>query len=148
VRIVSAAIAALAGTCPVASAQEPTGDPFLQLTAGIAACPAPAPPRPTLAEQREQAHGRTDRGTTCYLAGRCRLPNAYLYDAEIIPRVRKAVEFDGRFAQTSVWAEGRRRWVWLKGCVRRAEDGEALERLVRSMDDVEAVVNELVVTDP
>lgn len=79
--------------------------------------------------------------------GVCRLPNAYLYDAEIIPRVKKAVEFDGRFGQTSVWAEGRRRWVWLKGCVRRAEEAEALERLVRSMDDVEAVVNELVVMD-
>jgi hypothetical protein len=121
-------------------------DPFLQVTAGIAACPVPEGPRVTEAEQRAQSHARSERGTSCYMAGRCRLPNAYLYDKEIIPRVKKAIDADGRFTQTtSVWAEGQRRWVWLKGCVRRQSEADALERLVRGLDDVEAVVNQLTV---
>ncbi len=70
---------------------------------------------------------------------------SYLYDKEIIPRVEKAILADGRFADTSVWAEGQRRWVWLKGCVRRKEQAKALEELVRRLDDVEAVINQLVV---
>src|SRR5438552_16963727 len=86
-----------------------------------------------------------DRGTRCFLSGRLRLPNSYLYDKEIIPRVEKAILADGRFADTSVWAEGQRRWVSLKGCVGRSEQAKALEQLVRGLDDVEAVINQLVV---
>jgi osmotically-inducible protein OsmY len=71
-----------------------------------------------------------------------------MYDKEIIPRVKKAVEADGRFVSTSVWAEGQRRWVWLKGCVRRKADSDALEKLVRSIGDVEAVFNQLTVIRP
>lgn len=92
-----------------------------------------------------EAHSRTERGTSCYLSGRCRLPNSYLYDKEIIPRVRKAIVADGRFADTSVWVEGQRRWVWIKGCVRRKNQANALERLVHGIDDVEAVINQLAV---
>lgn len=120
-------------------------DPFIQVTSGIADCPVPEGPKVTRAEMLAQSHGRAERGTTCFQMGRCRLPNAYLYDKEIIPRVKKAVDADGGFAQTSVWAEGQRRWVWLKGCVRQKEESEAMEKLVRSIEDVEAVINELVV---
>ena len=79
--------------------------------------------------------------------GRCRLPNSYLYDKEIIPRVKKAIDADGRYAQTSIWVEGQRRWVWLKGCVRREAEAKELEKLVRSIDEVELVINELVVKE-
>jgi osmotically-inducible protein OsmY len=61
--------------------------------------------------------------------------------------VKKAIDADGRFSETSVWVEAQRRWVWLKGCVQRKEQADALEQLVRGIDDVEAVVNELVVLD-
>ena len=94
-----------------------------------------------------EAHPRAERGTRCYQAGRCRLPSSYLYDKEIIPRVKTAILADGRFAGTSVWALGQRRWVILKGCVRTETERKALEGLVRAIDDVEAVVNELVVTN-
>ena len=120
-------------------------DPFLQVTNGIVDCPVPEGPMITQAEMRIQAHVRTERGTRCFLSGRCRLPNSYLYDKEIIPRVAKAILADGRFADTSVWAEGQRRWVSLKGCVRRKEQAKALEQLVRGIDDVEEVINQLVV---
>ena len=119
-------------------------DPFVQVTSGIAACPVPSGPEITEAERLAESHYRVERGVSCYQAGRCRLPNAYLYDREIIPRVAKAIDATGLYAaNTSVWAEGQRRWVWLKGCVRQPADAQALERLVRNIDDVEGVVNEL-----
>jgi len=137
--------AVMGGTASADQRKNWFDDPFVQVTGGIADCPAPEGPMLTEAEMRAEAHARAERGTSCFLSGRCRLPNAYLYDKEIIPRVRKAILADGRFANTSVWAEGQRRWVWLKGCVERADQADALERLVRGLDDVEAVINELVV---
>ena len=120
-------------------------DPFLQVTSGIQNCPIPRGPEITRAEMQAQAHVRSERGTNCYLSGRCRLPNSYLYDQEIIARVKKAIEADGRFAQTSIWALGQRRWVSLRGCVRRSEEARAVQQLVRAIDDVEAVIDELIV---
>ena len=125
-------------------------DPFEQVTTDIANCPVPAPPSyentaSDAFQRRFEAHWRGERGTSCYNSGRCRLPNAYLYDKEIIPRVQKALLADGRFADTSVWIEGQRRWVWLKGCVRTKSQSAAMEQLVRQIDDVEQVFNELVV---
>jgi osmotically-inducible protein OsmY len=107
------------------------------------ACEVPAPPRRSAQEILAESHSRAERGTSCYQSGRCRLPNAYWYDQEIIPRAKKAILADGRFANTSVWVEGQRRWVWLKGCVADPAQSAALEQLVRSMDDVEAVINQL-----
>lgn len=118
-------------------------DPFVQATAALPACPPPEPPLLSEEQMRREAHYRAERGTSCFQAGRCRLPNAYLYDREIAPRVVKAITVDGRFADTSVWIEGQRRWVWLKGCVARAEQKQALEQLVRTIDDVEAVIDQL-----
>jgi hypothetical protein len=125
--------------------RNPFNDPFLQLTDGLPACPMPEAPLYTDDELRQLAHERSQRGVSCWLAGRCRLMNSYLYDAEIIPRVSKAVLADGRFAQTSVWALGQRRFVWLKGCVSNAEQAKGLEALVRNIDDVEGVRNELMI---
>ena len=105
----------------------------------------PEGPEITEAEMKAQAHSRAERGTSCYLSGRCRLPNAYLYDKDIVARVEKAIDATGRFSDTSVWVEGKRRWVWLKGCVRRRSDAAALTQLVRGIEDVEAVIDELVV---
>jgi osmotically-inducible protein OsmY len=79
----------------------------------------------------------------CHTAGRCRLPNAYLYDAEIIPRVQLAITANGRFNATSVWAYGQRRWVYLQGCVNSAEESAELVRIVKLIDDVESVINKL-----
>ena len=147
-------VRALCASCLVlcaigALAQEPRrnpfDDPFAVVTSGLATCPRAEAPLYTEEQIRNEAHDRSQRGTSCWLAGRCRLHNAYLYDKEIIPRVVKAVQADGRHADTTGWALGQRRWVWLKGCVSKPEQREALERLVRLIDDVEGVVNELMV---
>ena len=123
-------------------------DPFVQVTSGLADCPKQEGPRITRAQMQSESHGRAERGTSCFRSGRCRLPNAYLYDREIIPRVKQAIEVDGRFPNTSLWVEGQRRWVWLKGCVASDAQSVEIERLVRNIDDVEAVINQLTVLDP
>lgn len=122
-------------------------DPFLQITAAITNCPKQAEPTMTPAQVREETHWRAERGTSCFQSGRCRLPNAYLYDKEIIPRVKKAILADGRFSDTSISVQGQRRWVWLKGCVSKREQSSAVEQLVRNIDDVESVINQLIVVD-
>ena len=120
-------------------------DPFVQATHGLPGCPIPDPPLLTEAEMQHETHWRAERGTSCYRSGRCRLPNAYLYDKEIAPRVVKAIDAVGTFGDTSVWVEGQRRWVWLKGCVSTPEQAAELERMVRLIDDVEAVIPQLIV---
>lgn len=55
---------------------------------------------------------------------------------------------DGRFTDTSLWIEGQRRWVVLKGCVTHPAQIPALEQLVRNIDDVEAVISQLSVMAP
>src|SRR5664279_600197 len=119
----SAALAALfASMAPAWCADDdvvknPFHDPMLQVTRGLPDCPEPEVPLYTVKEFRALAHERSQRGVSCWLAGRCRLPNGYLYDAEIIPRVEIAVNERGRYGDTSVWALGQRRRVWLRGCV-------------------------------
>lgn len=121
------------------------GDPFVAVTAGFPGCPVPEGPLITESEMRAEAHSRTERGTRCYLSGACRLPNSYRYDRDIVERVRAHILYDGRFAATSVWVLGQRRWVTLEGCVRTKAQSAALVRLVREVDDVEAVFDNLMV---
>jgi hypothetical protein len=120
-------------------------DPFVRVTERLAPCPVPEGPLYTQAEARAQSHLRVEKGTTCYQWGRCRLPNAYLYDKEIIPRVATFIRRDERFDESSIWILGQRRWVYLKGCVATEVQSRELEREVRLIDDVEAVINELMV---
>lgn len=130
-----------ASDAPSASPGPAFNDPFVQATAGIPACPVPQAPRYTAAEVRERAHVRAQHGGSCYRAGRCRLPNSYLYDAEIIPRVQQYIRQDGRFDDTSVWVLGERRLVTLQGCVQSQAQSDALEKAVWLVDDVMGVIN-------
>jgi BON domain len=142
------AAALFVGIAPPAQAQERRNwfdDPFVQATGAIASCPVPEGPLATEAESRVEAHVRTERGTRCYLEGRCRLPNSYQYDKEIVARVKKSIVDNGHFKDTSVWVLGQRRWVFLKGCVRSREQSADLERWVKGVDDVERVINELAI---
>ena len=120
-------------------------DPFIQATHGLPGCPVPDAPLLTEAEMIHESHWRAERGTSCYRSGRCRLPNAYLYDKEIAPRVVQAIGAAGTFDDTTVWVEGQRRWVWLKGCVSTPAQAQEMERIVRLIDDVEAVIPQLIV---
>jgi hypothetical protein len=118
-------------------------DPFLQVTSALPGCPVPRPPGSTEEEARKEAHVRSHHGTSCWRSGRCRLPNSYLYDKEIIPRVQQYLRLDGRFDATSVWVLGERRIVTLMGCVNTREQAAQLEQAVLLVDDVMGVVNHL-----
>jgi len=139
----------LALACAQAVGQEvrrnPFGDPFIAVTSGLPGCPVPQEPVFTEEEFRAEAHDRSQRGVSCWMAGRCRLHNAYLYDREIVPRVKIAIESWKVYAGTSIWALGQRRVVWLKGCVATAQQSAEIERFVREIDDVDGVQNELMV---
>lgn len=146
--IAGALLLALAARGPEAAADERTNhfdDPFVQATSALRACPAPRPPGFTPEEIRNEAHVRSQHGGSCYRAGRCRLPNSYLYDKEIIPRVAQYIQLDGRFNDTSVWVLGERRLVTLMGCVQTKQQAEDLERAVLLVDDVMGVINHLTV---
>lgn len=121
------------------------GDPFERVTSAIPGCPVPEGPLYTREEARAMEHERVQHGTSCYNSGRCRLPNSYLYDKELIPRVAQYIQRDGRFGDTSVWVLGQRRIVTLKGCVKTREQAQELERTVGLVDDVMNVVNQLMV---
>ncbi len=143
--------ATAAATPPASAASSPAerrnwfDDPFLQATHGLPGCPVPDAPLLTEAEMIHESHWRAERGTSCYRSGRCRLPNAYLYDKEIAPRVVQAIQAAATFDDTSVWVIGQRRWVWLEGCVSTPAQAQELERIVRLIDDVEAVIPQLIV---
>lgn len=127
--------------------RNPFHDPMLQITRGMPSCPQPEEPVYTKQEFIALSHERSQRGVSCWLAGRCRLSNGYLYDAEIVPRVEIAVNQTTHYGQTSVWALSQRRRVWLRGCVQTAKQAKEIEAIVRHIDDVEDVQNELMVGD-
>lgn len=120
-------------------------DPFVQATSALEGCPEPEGPLYTAAEARSQAHIRAEKGTTCHYHGRCRLPNAYLYDKDIIPRVARFIQLDDRFKPSSIWLVGQRRWVYVQGCIASRALAEELMREIRLIDDVESVVDQLMV---
>lgn len=115
-------------------------DPFFQVSAGLPACPVPLGPLLTVDEQRRQAHYRIERGTSCWLAGKCRDSNAYRYDKDLVPAVEAALKAVPGIGRSSVWVTVQRRWVFLEGCVASPEQMAQLERAARQVPDVELVV--------
>lgn len=136
----------LLGLMPAAPAQERKNyfnDPFMQVTSAMPGCPVPEGPLITPGQRRAEAHVRAQHGGSCFRSGRCRLPNSYLYDSEIIPRMVSYLQQDGRFNNTSVWVLGERRLVTLMGCVQTPEQARAMEQAALLVDDVMGVINHL-----
>jgi hypothetical protein len=103
-------------------------------------CPVPLGPLLTESEMKSESHSRIERGTSCWMAGECAQPNAYLYDAGIAASIRERFDKSDAFAAASLWITVKRRWVWVEGCM--ADDGQAsmLEALIRSVPNVERVI--------
>jgi hypothetical protein len=115
-------------------------DPFFQFVAEQPGCPEPAGPRLTEAEQHAQAHGRAERGTSCWLAGDCARASAYAYDRGIAERLSTALG-DGRaWAGASLWATVQRRFVFIEGCVPDATMATRLEALARALPEVDQAI--------
>ena len=115
-------------------------DPFFQVRNGVPRCAPPLGPFSDEAEIRNQSHSRSERGTRCWLAGQCRLPNSYLYDADIAIAVRQRFDTNNALRDASLWVTVQRRIVWIEGCVARSYRTGFLERVVRAVPDVELVV--------
>jgi hypothetical protein len=126
-------------------------DPFIQVTNGVAKCPQPRGPLMTLAEANAEAHPRIERGTTCFMSGKCKEPNAYRYDARIGEASKLAVENTVKktpsLAKTSVWITVQRRFVFAHGCVSAKAQVRQFETLLKSVPDVEYVSADFVVDD-
>ena len=138
-----AAAFAAAATPPVRI--NPFHDPFAQVTHGLAGCPAPRPPTYTPDELREAEHHRVERGNSCYLAGKCRYANSFLYDKDIARDLFPALAAAPELRHTSLWVLVQGRLVQVFGCVERAEQIAPLERRIRAWPDVQAAVADVLV---
>lgn len=150
--IVAAMLVCASGSPGTAQAQDAVpikrnwfDDPFFNVSHGLSACPAPEGPMLTEAERRDQMHSRLERGTSCWLAGRCKDSNAYRYDKGLQAPVRSALLRVPGMQRASVWVIVQRRWVYLQGCVPDAKMARRLESAARSVADVETVVPDLMI---
>ena len=116
------------------------GDPFFQVRSALPDCPVPLGPLTDGTEMTTQMHTRLERGTRCYLEGRCTRPNSYLYDKDIADAVRARFAATRAFGDASLWVLAQRRIVWIEGCVAPGYAAGRLERLLRDVPDVELVV--------
>ncbi|AIY39270.1 hypothetical protein LT85_0110 [Collimonas arenae] len=116
-------------------------DPFIQVRNAVPDCPLPLGPLVSEEEARKESHWRTERGTSCWLAGQCSKPNSYLYDAPIAHAVQAHFSNDPAFARSSLWLTFQRRFVWVEGCsADPAINAAALEAFIRVETDVERVI--------
>lgn len=111
-------------------------DPFEAVSADIPGCPEPRGPRVTAAEARVQAHHRAERGTSCWLRGECREPNAFRYDAAIAGTLRDRLKANPALHPSSLWFTVQGRVVYLEGCVAQPAQAAALEQAARAVPDV------------
>ncbi len=106
----------------------------------------------TIAEANAEAHPRIERGTTCFMSGKCKEPNAYRYDAQIGAAAKLTFDVTvGKvpsFAHTSVWLTVQRRFVFAHGCVSSKAQATHIEALLKSVPDVDYVSADFIVGDP
>ena len=118
----------LAGCAPLTALHGPGhlqnwfADPFFQFTHVVADCPVPLGPFITAEQRPAQAHRRAEKGTSCWLAGKCDKPNAYAYDAEIATALKRLLSQNQLYTHSpmvnsSLWATVQGRVVTIEGCV-------------------------------
>lgn len=121
-------------------------DPFFQISSAIANCPEPAGPRVTEAEWKRDAHHRIEHGNHCWLEGRCRLPNAFAYDAEIADSARRRLQWLSAnlpaWRQSTLWVTVWQRWVLVQGCVAPGFPLASFMAAMREVPDVERLIDQ------
>ena len=117
----------------------PFDDPFVQATAGRP-CPAPLGPAYTDSARRAESHSRVERGTSCWLAGKCAEPNAYRYDAANAKAALAALQAETSLAASAIWVTAQRRLIYLEGCVADAAQAATAEALMKALPDVDQVI--------
>ncbi|SAL81255.1 hypothetical protein AWB68_06074 [Caballeronia choica] len=135
-----------------ALAEEPLAnrgnDPFMQVSSAIAGCTPPRGPFVSEKEWLAEAHYRIERGNSCWIAGRCRLPNSYDYDKEIAESVTRRLNALNTSTQwrekTSLWLTLQRRFIYVDGCVARDFDKARFLSQLGETADVETVIDRTV----
>jgi len=129
-------LVAFANPCPAqveAERQNWFNDPFFQISASVPNCPLPAGPFITEAERRAESHHRAEKGTTCWLAGKCERPSAYDYDKDIAAALQAALAKRNPFADTTLWVTVQGRVVYFEGCVASEAVVAELEAFARKL---------------
>ncbi len=125
-------------------------DPFLAVSRAVSGCPEALGPRVTQAEWLRQAHYRVERGNSCWVEGRCRLPNAYRYDREIADAATRRLanlEPDLHWQErTTLWLTLQRRFIYVAGCVAPDFDTASFLLELAKTADVERVIDQTTTT--
>jgi hypothetical protein len=128
-------------------------DPFIKISTAIPGCPQPLGPLLTEKEWRGQADNRAERGNSCWLAGRCRLSNAYRHDTEIAETVQRRLTAMSDSAggainwqeKSTLWLTLQRRFILVHGCVSADFDKNAFVAALAETADVDTVVDQTIV---
>jgi hypothetical protein len=121
-------------------------DPFFQVSRAIPQCPEPLGPLETEHEWLSEAHYRIERGNSCWVEGRCRLSNAYRYDAEIAETVQRRLDTINPAThwreKSTLWLMLQRRFIYVQGCVSADFDkGKFLADLAKTADVDQVIDN-------
>lgn len=121
-------------------------DPFFQISKAIDDCPVPLGPLETEKEWLDDSHYRIERGNSCWIEGRCRLSNAYLYDTEIADAVQRRLSNINMTThwreQSTLWLILQRRFIYVQGCVAPAFNKQAFLAELARTADVERVIDD------
>lgn len=126
-------------------------DPFFQISKAIPQCPTPLGPLETEQEWLAESHYRIERGNSCWVEGRCRLSNAYRYDAEIAEAVQRRLSTINPAThwreQSSLWLMLQRRFIYVQGCISPGFDKDKFLSELAKTADVDEVIDNMT-TDP
>ncbi|MFL9909560.1 hypothetical protein [Paraburkholderia sp. RL17-337-BIB-A] len=121
-------------------------DPFFQISKAISNCPVPLGPLETEQEWLDDSHYRIERGNSCWVEGRCRLSNAYLYDTEIAEAVQRRLTNINYVThwreQSTLWLTLQRRFIYVQGCVAPGFDKHTFLAELAKTADVDRVIDD------
>ncbi|MFL9873053.1 hypothetical protein PQR22_15645 [Paraburkholderia megapolitana] len=121
-------------------------DPFFQISKAVPGCPVPLGPLETEQEWLDDAHYRIERGNSCWIEGRCRLSNGYLYDKEIAEAVQRRLTNINYATQwrdhTTLWLILQRRFIYVQGCVAPDFDKQTFLSELGKTADVDRVIDD------
>jgi hypothetical protein len=121
-------------------------DPFFQVSSAVSDCPVPLGPLVTEQEWLDDSHYRIERGNSCWVEGRCRLSNAYLYDTEIAEAVQRRltnINYATHWReQSTLWLTLQRRFIYVQGCVAPGFDKQTFLTELGKTADVERVIDD------
>jgi hypothetical protein len=119
-------------------------DPFFSISEELADCPLPAGPYVTAEQNLAEQHHRAERGTSCWLVGKCDRPTAYAYDADIAAAIKEAIpRLTPLLVNTSLWVTVQGRVVYIEGCATLSSVSRELEKFIMGLPYVEIAVGKI-----